>query len=375
MISHLPCTDKEIRSISTIQGRPLGLGDNTFDVHLPTINPFYLNSPGISTSSSVIADNATMSYSIQIFKMAQYVSKIKVEFYHLPNDHLVRPSPDEFLLKQKQLREELSQWLTESSDVVLAALPSDQRLRLSTKLNIQFHSAMCLLHQPSQAIIRPNDEVLQICFESATQRIRLYETLYESGTLCHSWRTVQDMFLAGATVMYCVCMSSNVRRSVSLTSLARDFRSCSSMLSVGGEWWPMIRNARSSLERLASHTLELFAERQRSGLDPSPAMPSLQVDATSSNFSTFNNSEGFTSSEIEEALASVLNHDGQLGGIFYSAPIPGFMDEVLIYDHDSHAYADSFCPNFDETEFANSTRQSRNDGRDLQDFIDNLGVP
>ena len=136
----------------------------------------------------------------------------------------------------------------------------------------------------------------------------------------------------------------------------------------------MIRNARSSLERLASHTLDLFAERQRSGLESSPVMPSMQVDATSSNISTFNNSESFMSPEIEEALTSVLNHDGQLGSIFYSAPIPGFTEETLMYDDDAYAYADSFCPNFDETGFANSTRQSRNDGRDLQDFIDNLGA-
>lgn len=318
------------------------------------------------------ADIATLPYSIQVFKMAQYISKIKFKFYRLHNDRPGGPSQHCLSMMQGQLREDLSQWLTESSATLAATAPSNQRLRLLTKLKIHYHAAMCLLHQPSQAIVRPSDQALQVCFESAAQRIRLYETLYESGTLCHSWRTVQDMFLAGATVMYCVSISSSVRRSVSMSSLARDFRSCSSMLSVGGEWWPIIRNARSSLERLASHTLELFSEKQQATFEDRGIVPPSQVGAVES-IPTFPSNESFTSPEIEDALASVLTHDGQFTGIFDTAPMPGFMDEMPIYNREVFPQIDSFWSDFDETEFTNSTRQSRIDGRDLQDFLDNLG--
>jgi hypothetical protein len=356
------------RSISTIQGRPLGLADDTFDVSLPNNK-----SPGDladgSLSASNTADAVTMPYSIQIFKMARYISKIKFGFYRLssPIDNSLRQAS--LTDMQSQLRQELDDLLAQSLAVVSATAPPDQRFRLLTKLKIQYHSAMCLLHQPSQAIVRPHEEALQTCFDSAAQRLRLYETLYDSGTLLHSWRTMQDMFLAGATVMYCVSISPKVRRSISLSALARDFRSCSSMLSVGGEWWPMIRKARSSLERLASHTLETFAEKSRSGSDTPHATLHFPVDSNS----VINSFEGnLESVAVENELASFLNSDGPLSNIF-DAPMLGFMDEILIYTQNQYAYEPFMGSNFDGDEFTNATSQHRSDDRDLRDFIDNLG--
>ncbi|CZR52007.1 uncharacterized protein PAC_01884 [Phialocephala subalpina] len=103
------------KSISTIQGRPLGLGDDTFDD-------------------------------------GTYISQIKYGFYRLPSLNDDFSNPESLVDKQNQLRHELDQWLAESSAAILATVPPDQRLRLSTKLKIQYHAAMCLSHQPSQAI-------------------------------------------------------------------------------------------------------------------------------------------------------------------------------------------------------------------------------
>lgn len=320
--------------------------------------------PGGTVLLANRADTVSMPFSIQVFKMAQHISRIKFELYRLPSRPDSVPRSSTLAETQNQIRQELDQWLAEASTAAIAFGPSDQSL--SIKLKIHYHGAMCLLHQPSQAILHPNDQALQTCFESATQRLRLYEALYESGNLYHSWRTVQDVFLAGATIMYCVSISSTVRRSISLSSLARDFRSCSNLLSSGGEWWPRIRNARSSLERLASHTLELFAEKTRSGTD------NLQVH-NSSDINNFGGNEAFDSALIENALASVLNHDGQLGNIFDSIPMSDFIDDMPLYDQDPYAFNDSLWSNSVPSEFENVTRQSRSDDRDLQDFIDTLG--
>lgn len=309
-------------------------------------------------SSADRADAVSMPFSVQIFKMAQHISRIKFELYRLPSRAGSAPSLSSLPEKQKQIRQELDNWLGEA----LPATIGDQSL--VTKLKIHYHGAICLLYQPSQAILHPDDQSLQTCAESAIQRLRLYEALYDSGNLYHSWRTVQDVFLAGATVMYCVSISSTVRRTMSLSSLARDFRSCSNLLSSGGEWWPSIRNARSSLERLASHTLELFAEKTRDGTD------NQAQESTSTN-----NFEGntFDSVMIESALASFLNHDGQFGNIFDSAPMPDFMDDLDIYDQDPYAFDTSLWVNPDPSEFENATHRARSDDRDLQDFIDDLG--
>jgi len=296
--------------------------------------------------------------------MAKLVSIIKSEFYSLPDAFASRISPEHMLNKQQKLRADLSRWLAESTDKVMVIAPPDQRQRLTIKLKIQFHSAMCLLHQPSQAIVSLNEQAYQICFESATQRIRLFENLYEAGSLCHSWRTVQDMFLAGATMMYCVYFSPHVRGLVSLSSLARDFRTCSSMLSVGGEWWPSVREKKSSLERLAGHILEILSEKEsaRSDLAQNDLISAVNTTVTIP----------LASSDAENALASVISYDGQLASMFNDISQSGFSHDWTTFDYGSASNLGPFWIDFDQTNFEQATQQSRNSERELQEFIDNL---
>jgi hypothetical protein len=259
-------------------------------------------------------DSEFVNYSIHLFKMSQIISKIKVVFYRLSNPLGGTPWPDNLLSHQSQVRNDLEQWESNIPSVVLLA-PADLKLRLTIKLRIHYHGAMCLLHQPSQAFVQPSDQALKIFYDNAAERLKLYESLYETGNLVHSWRTVHDMFLAGATVMYCVWTSKAVCETVSLPVFASLCRRCSSLLSVAGEWWPMIRKSKLSLERLAGHTIEMLAEKSR-------------FSATSNNDATASRSQineisaerlpDLLPENIEQALAFVLNHDhgGNLFNVF-----------------------------------------------------------
>jgi hypothetical protein len=351
------------RSLSTIQGRPLGIGDNTFDVPLPELDDNDLF-PG-----AFAEDTMYLKYSTHGFKMAKILSKIKVNFYHLPN-HTTGLAND---LRQSQeiVREELNQWLLEVPQVV-AATGTDQQLRLITKLKIQYHTAICLLYQPSQAIIHPDDRSLQICFESATQRLRLYELLYDSGSLIHSFRTVQDMGLAGATAMYCVWMSKSVRKTVPLSTIVRDFRRCSSLLSAGGEWWPVTRKANISLERLANQTLEMLARELRLDIDGSEIQASPQTqEGHAGGLSSASSSYDGPSESIEEVLAAMLNQDGG-SSIFDTAPIYDPMQGVPDYAVDNYGIAADLWMNLDQSEFATTSQQLRAEHRELGESADNL---
>lgn len=332
-------TNNLYSSISTIQGRPLGLGDETFDVQLPELSDAQVQLINNRIPSDEFDDIATLSYSIQTFKMAQLVSKIKFEFYRLPV-HL--DFSRDFTTAREQLRDELCNWFAESTAIVLGTTDEDQRLRLITKLQIQYHGAMCLLHQPSQAIALPADEALKVCYSSATQRLHLFEVLYDSGVLCHSWRTVQDMFLASATIMYCVYISAAVRSSVSIISLSKDFRACSSMLSVGGEWWPTIRKAKYSLERLSNYILETLADipesdgaEMRVGRQPFPHdhtpdvanWPEPEISGTNS---------------VQQTFLDVVNHDGRMIDFFDETLTNVLMGEMQANSGFDTAFWDGF---------------------------------
>jgi hypothetical protein len=303
--------------------------------------------------------------------MAKILSKIKVIFYHLPNHTNGLIWPNDLRTSQETVREELNQWLLEVPQVV-DATGTDQRLRLITKLRIQYHAAICLLYQPSQAVVHPDDRSLQICFESATQRLRLYEILYDSGSLIHSFRTVQDMGLAGATAMYCVWMSESVRRTVSLSTIARDFRRCSSLLSVGGEWWPVTRNANASLERLANQTLDMLAGNLRLNMDGSEKQGSPQTqEGHVGILGSAPGSGEVPSGSIEEALAAVLNQDGQ-PSIFDTAPMYAPMQGIPDYAGDNYGIAADFWMNMDQSEFSMTTQQIRAENRESDESADNL---
>lgn len=285
-----------------------------------------------------------MNYSIHLFKMSRLVSRIKTLLYRLSEPSDGTPWSTDLPTTQNQLRNDLEQWVSEVPSVVLFA-PAELKLRLTMKLKIQYHGTMCLLHQPSQAIVQPSDQALQICYHHAAERLRLYETLYESGNLVHSWRTVHDMFLAGTTVMYCVWISTAVRENVTLPALASICRRCSSLLSVGGEWWPVIRKSKLSLERLASHTIEMFAEKSRSSESTSdtPTASSFRIDPARPA-DTVEPFQGWLPEHIEEALTSVLNHDhgGQLSNIFENPPNTAFHIGTSDLIDGSNSFDDEF---------------------------------
>ncbi|KAH8592216.1 fungal-specific transcription factor domain-containing protein [Bisporella sp. PMI_857] len=340
------------RSICTIQGRPLGLGDETFDVQLPEISEAQMQLLNSQVPSDEFDDICTMSYSIQTFKMARLISRIKSGFYRLPT-HIDFSQDHSFA--QDRLRAELANWFVESIAAVSSIFPEHNRTRLATKLKIQYHGAMCLLHQPSQAIALPGDEALKICFSSATKRLHLFEVLYDSGALCHSWRTVQDMFLAGATIMYCVCISPAVRASVSIISLSKDFRACSSMLSVGGEWWPTIRKAKYSLERLSNYILEMLAAkgdsdesqmRARQGPFPQDYIP---------NIAGWPESISIGPEAVQQTFLDLVNHDGRMIDFFDETLTTVLMDEMQHTTQTEHMFQPQYLEEFDRGMFEHGT--------------------
>lgn len=303
-------------------GRPLGLGDDTFDLHLPQMTEAQLQLVSSRITSEEVDDVATLSYSIQTFKMARLVARIKTGLYHLLSDVALGTNYTDI---QNKIHMELDQWLAESTSIVATIVPTSQSFRLTTKLQILYHGAMSLLHQPSQAIMYPSEDAMKICFTSSTKRLHLYESLYDSGALCHSWRTVQDMFLAGATIAYCVSISAAVRSSVSVLSLSKDLRVCSSMLSIGGEWWPTIRKAKNSLERLSNYILEMLAANVQSSEEDRTGRQPFTDDYTP-NIGIWNAPGLMGSDNLQQTMTNFVNHDGTLIDFFDDSLTSVFMN-------------------------------------------------
>lgn len=233
--------------------------------------------PTVSTgpfiNDSARADQAYLHYSIAHFKWASIISEFKHRFYRLlPGDGSTASIQE----MQQHLHDKLKNWLDEGLASV-ESLPTVHQARFRTKLKIDYHFATGLLYQPSRSCPRPCPQALGFCFESAKQRIRLFDALYYQNNSSLSWPRTHGVFLAGATFVYCIWASSEIRTTASPAEVAGDLRLCSSLLALGGEWWPLAQRGKKSFERLADATLQaLFSSAPRTLPDVQVA-PSLDL--------------------------------------------------------------------------------------------------
>lgn len=75
-------------------------------------------------------------------------------------------------------------------------------------------------------------------------------------------------------MIYCLWTSNLVRKSITPAEAMRDLRTCTNLLSVGGEWWPSVKNGKESFVRAMDallRTLETTTQANVSRDDQPPA--------------------------------------------------------------------------------------------------------
>lgn len=209
---------------------------------------------------------AVLRYSSYRFQLDRIISDIKEHLYYLPDktsQTLASVSPDSH---QRNIRMDLDAWWEETV-LGLAAITSGIGARQKTiwrlKLEIRYHLALVLLYQPSQEIRNPSQDHLLQCFSSACSILDQYQALYDAKALYHGWFTVQNIFAAGATLVYSFWTSPAVRRDATGVQLLRRLRTCSNLLSAGGEWWPSARKGLDSFGSVVDLTIQRLYDGDR----------------------------------------------------------------------------------------------------------------
>ncbi|KAF5547600.1 pyrimidine pathway regulatory 1 [Fusarium phyllophilum] len=266
------------RSISSIQGRPLGFRDETFDVKIPEV----LSSPDENMQGPLPLSfvTAVTHYSSYHFRLDCIVSDIKLHLYHLPGHSSFFPWPDNPTEQQARIQQSLQSWWEEvlNDAFEYPSLDNRQREVWKIKLRLKYHTTMVLLFQPSQVIRQPAPEALQACFDSAASILDGYQRLHDLHGLHFGWRAVQNIFAAGATLIYSFWTSQAVREKASPEAMSKNLRSCSSLLTIGGEWWPSARNGQASFGSVADLTMKRLYMA-----DASNKAPRLSLQQTASN--------------------------------------------------------------------------------------------
>lgn len=186
------------------------------------------------------------------------MSDIKLHLYHLPGDSSFFPWPDNPTEQQARIQQSLNNWWQEVSNDAFGfpSLDNRQREVWKIKLGLKYHTTLVLLFQPSQVIRQPASEALQACFDSAAGILDGYQRLHDLHGLHFGWRAVQNIFAAGATLIYSFWTSQTVREKASPETMSKNLRSCSTLLTIGGEWWPSARNGQASFGSVADLTMK-----------------------------------------------------------------------------------------------------------------------
>lgn len=260
-------------TISTIQGRPLGIRYENFDIKLPDPQEIRYK------SASIVGDHeSTLLYpqhpndlesSVHQFKLDQYVSEIKLLFYHLhTNDRVFNFSRDH-TANQTRLKAALDSWVAETHNICSHYFNNgsggEETIRPNCehlKLELLYYSAMTLLHQPSQSIPHPTQSALHICYESSRKRIHIYNQLNVEQNLFYNWRDIHGIFTSGATIIFCFWSSSAIQSMTPLSEALYDLRTCSNLLSIAGQWWPSVRGGKESFDKLVDLTIKRLSKLQ-----------------------------------------------------------------------------------------------------------------
>ncbi|KAL3464494.1 hypothetical protein BJX64DRAFT_91874 [Aspergillus heterothallicus] len=264
------------RSISTIQGRPLGIRDETFDIRLPDIANWSSNELSqMAVGLTGVGWNGRLSddlrVSIHRFRLDRYVSEIKMLFYHLPTDGRVFNWPADPLTEQLRIKNDLDNWLIEVKHILSTTDTSrgDQEVTprsrcICLKMETLYHGAVALLYQPSQACPSPPQSALLTCYRCSSERIRIYNELNNDENLYYNWRNIHGIFSSGASIVYCFWASSEIQSMIPFAEALRDLRVCSNLLSIGGQWWPSVRNGKDNFDRIVDLTIKRLSHLRSS---------------------------------------------------------------------------------------------------------------
>lgn len=259
--------------MSSIQGRPLGFRDETFDIQMPEPQPMQPGPANCMIPSSFSA--AVLRFARYQFELDRIVSDIKLQLYHLPCESAWFPIPHDPPSQQERIKNQLFNWWERASDDQFdyPGLDSRQRRMWQLKLKIKYHTTMVMLFQPSQAIKSPPSESLQVCFNNASSILHDYQALHDMHGLHQGWRTVQNIFAAGATLIYSFWTCFTVRQSASTADLSKSLRTCSSLLTVGGEWWPSAKKGQRSFGAIVDLTIRKLYTGNLPSKNPRLFMP------------------------------------------------------------------------------------------------------
>ncbi|KAF9628929.1 hypothetical protein BFW01_g10132 [Lasiodiplodia theobromae] len=198
------------------------------------------------------------------FRFDRIVAEVKLMIHRVAQSPKRFPWPSDFEGWQKAVHasckglfEHAQQTLSRRAGGIARSIS----YRSIPSIELKYHQCVMLLYRPSPAFPRPAPEALHVCFDSATETIRIYYELHRFGQMMNSWLTAHSIFVSAITMLYCIWISPAIRGRARDT-FSEHARRCSEILEALGKTWSVAKDARAKFDRLAEATSESWRRRE-----------------------------------------------------------------------------------------------------------------
>ncbi|KAH7162139.1 fungal-specific transcription factor domain-containing protein [Dactylonectria estremocensis] len=266
------------RILATMMGRPIGIRDEACELRMPEglSDLDLVNDRG--SQLPLQPGSKQMQFAVHLFRAAKLNSEIKYVANSINRSapSYAYPAVIDINNWQASMLSQLDQWAEKIPGS--ASEPSEQYLRMTCQM--RYHGLRMLLLRPNPAIPKPSAEALTQCHRSACESLRLFDTLYRTNLLVHSWITFHSLVLSTITMLFCIKVVPEIARRTEIEVLMGDLSISLSVLSATGEHWSGAKRSRDILDRLGRSTIRwlrdlsnnrnYFQAQQRQGsqLDP-----------------------------------------------------------------------------------------------------------
>ncbi|KAK4500186.1 hypothetical protein PRZ48_008372 [Zasmidium cellare] len=267
------------RTLSVILGRPLTLRDEAIDIRFPgghasneldntAVVAALESGPKMRSSQGPPAKRARLestssdkgpvvepeyALSVLSFRFDRIVAEIKLMVYRVVNLPHRFPWPDNRSEWQMQVHDACRHILSQAESVLHLRKGRNYE-HLMHSLTLKYHQCLMILYRPSPAFPEPSSTAMEACYSSAVEILRIHAEMNRFATLVNSWLTAHAVFTSGITMLYCLWMSPEVRKSSSISELSKHASACTSVLQKLGKTWSVADSARVKFEKLVSHT-------------------------------------------------------------------------------------------------------------------------
>ncbi|KAI2618408.1 fungal-specific transcription factor domain-containing protein [Hypoxylon sp. NC1633] len=260
------------RDICIAVGRPPSISDHDIDAELPldinedTIDEGILRQASLRPSNIPVNPPSTLTSFIHRTRLKQIESEIQHDVYRVdrPNDvsdATISSFLDRLNAWKDAIPYEIAHYVHRQEDAY-------EGVELYT---LHYHRCVRFLLYPQLAKHPVNMHYLKICADSCAGIVSDYRRLHHAFPIGYSALSIQSMFLAGLTLIYCAWLAPP-----NFLNVDGPLTDCQILLYIVTERYPSARKYRDVFERIKSAIMGIIAEGKHKPRNPVRIDPNVQ---------------------------------------------------------------------------------------------------